>query len=157
AGADHFDLAARGIEVGETGWDFGGRTSLLGRLGAWLGGAQSGVGIGTGPPVAGLCPVMGPLALLLDPESRKAPGKPGVIAAVEDGTVPPEGVIDVAIHTKGKTLDDCARALARALALPGGMDVSIGVQRLVTAIRRINRRVTIMIDALDEAASGQSE
>ena len=65
------------------------------------------------------------------------------------------GIIDVAIHAKGKTLDDCARALAQALGIPIGKEVAVDIEALVAAIGRIDRRVTIMIDALDEAASGQ--
>jgi hypothetical protein len=35
-GAEHFDLAARGVEVGESGWYFTGRTRLLRSLVDWL-------------------------------------------------------------------------------------------------------------------------
>ena len=70
-------------------------------------------------------------------------------------TIPPEHVIDVAIHAKGKTLDDCARALAQALGTAIGKGVIFDIAGLVMAISRIDRRVTILVDALDEAASGQ--
>jgi hypothetical protein len=63
---------------------------------------------------------MGRLATLSDPEYRKAAIKVGVMPSANEGTVPPEGIIDLAIHAKGKTLDDCARALARAFRLPIG-------------------------------------
>ena len=41
-GAEHFDLAARGIEVGESGWYFVGRTRLLCALVDWLTTAERG-------------------------------------------------------------------------------------------------------------------
>lgn len=154
-GAEHFDLAARGIEVGESGWHFAGRTRLLRTLVNWLKTADQGLRIVTGPPGAGKSAVMGRLATLSDLEYRKAAIEAGVMPPDSEGTTPPEGIIDAAIHAKGKTLDDCARALARALALAIGKEVAVDVEALVAAIGKIDRRVTIMIDGLDEAASGQ--
>ena len=46
------------------------------------------------------------------------------------------------------------RALAQALGVAIGKEVSVDIEGLAAAIGR-NRRVTIMVDALDEAASGQ--
>jgi WD40 repeat protein len=152
-GAEHFDLAARGIEVGESGWYFAGRTRLLRELVKWLTSVENGVRIVTGPPGAGKSAVMGRLATLSDPEYRKALIGAGLVAPA--GTIPPEHIIDVAIHAKGKTLDDCARALVQALGIEVDRGVILDIAGLVTAISRINRRATIMVDALDEAASGQ--
>ena len=45
--------------------------------------------------------------------------------------------------------------MAQALSLPTGKEVAVDVEALVAAIGKINRRLTIMIDGLDEAASGQ--
>src|SRR5262249_44556998 len=95
------------------------------------------------------------LATLSDPDYRKAILRAG--RSVGEGTVPPVGSIDVAIHAKGKTLDDCARALARAFDVPTGKEVAVDVEALVTALGKIDRRLTVMIDALDEAAVGQGE
>jgi WD40 repeat protein len=154
-GAEHFDLAARGIEVGESGWFFAGRRTLLRALVAWLESAEHGVRIVTGPPGSGKSAVMGRLATLSDPEYRRAAITAGVVSAVEDGTIPSEGIIDVAIHAKGKTLDDCARAVALALVLPTGKQIAVDVEALVAAVGKLDRRVTILIDGLDEAASRQ--
>jgi WD40 repeat protein len=151
---EHFDLAARGIEVGTSGWYFAGRRNLLRKLIVWLGSAQHGIRIVTGPPGSGKSAVLGRLATLSDPEYRKVATQAGILHFASDDTVPPEGIIDVAIHAKGKTLDDCARAVAHALALPTGKEVAVDVEALVAAVGRLERRVTIMIDALDEATSG---
>jgi WD40 repeat protein len=156
-GGQHFDLAARGIEVGTSGWYFAGRHRLLKELVKWLESAQHGVRIVTGPPGSGKSAVMGRLATLSDPEYRKAAMQARVLRLVGNEAVPPEGIIDVAIHAKGKTLDDCARAIAQALLLPIGKEVTIDVEALVSAIEGLDRRVTILIDGLDEAASGQGQ
>jgi hypothetical protein len=154
-GAEHFDLAARGIEVGESGWYFAGRKTLLRALVDWLKTTSHGVRIMTGLPGAGKSAVMGRLATLSDPEYRKAATEAGVMPSADEATVPPEGVIDVAIHAKGKTLNDCARSLAQGLGISVGRELSVDLEDLVTAIGRIERRITIMVDALDEAASGE--
>ena len=58
--AAHFELAARGIEVGEEGWFFSGRRRLLTRLVDWLKSAEHGVRIVTGPPGGGKVGGVGP-------------------------------------------------------------------------------------------------
>src|SRR5262249_22544335 len=121
----------------------------------WLANAAHGVRIVTGPPGSGKSAVMGRLATLSDPDYRKAILRAG--RSVGEGTAPPAGSIDVAIHAKGKTLDDCARALARAFGVPIGKEVLVDIEGLVAALGKIDRRLTIMIDALDEAAAGQGE
>ena len=96
------------------------------------------------------------LATLSDPEYRQEAINVG---AVKEGTdpIPPVGVIDVAVHAKGKTLDDCARALATGLRVEIGREASVDVDLLVEGIRKLGRKITLAIDALDEAAAGQSE
>jgi WD40 repeat protein len=152
--AEHFELAARGIEVGETGWFFCGRKRLLLKLVDWLNTAENGVRIVTGPPGTGKSAVVGRLATLSDPEYRQEAIKVG---AVKEGAdpVPPVGAIEIAVHAKGKTLDDCGRALAAGLRIELGREASIDVDRLVTEMGKLDRKVTLLIDALDEAAAGQ--
>jgi hypothetical protein len=156
-GAEHFDLAARGIEVGGSGWYFSGRRELLRKLVAWLESATNGVRVVTGPPGCGKSAVMGRLATLSDPEYRKAAMQAGVLRLYGEVTIPPEGIVDVAIHAKGKTLDDCAYAVAQALAIPIEKEVAVDVDTLVAEVGNLDRRVTIVIDGLDEAASGHGE
>jgi WD40 repeat protein len=155
AGVEHFDLSARGIEVGERGQYFAGRKALLRKLVEWLDNAQRGVRIVTGPPGAGKSAIMGRLAMLSHPQYRVDAITAGVMPLPDEGTVPSEEIIDVAIHAKGRTLDDCARTLARALKLPAGGEASVNVDALVAEIGKIDRRLTIIVDALDEAAFGQ--
>ena len=84
-GGEHFELAARGIEVGESGWYFAGRRTLLRALVEWLESAEHGVRIVTGPPGTGKSAVMGRLATLSDSDYRKAAMDAGVMPSV--GTV----------------------------------------------------------------------
>jgi WD40 repeat protein len=153
---EHFDLAVRGIEVGEkTALHFAGRSAILRKLVKWLEDTPQGIRIVTGPPGAGKSAVMGRLATLSDPEYRQIVMKGGILP---EGTVPDEGVINVAIHAKGKKVDDCARALALALRLSVGGEVPVDVEAVVAVIgkiNKINRPLTILIDALDEAPAGQ--
>jgi WD40 repeat protein len=152
--AEHFELAARGIEVGESGWFFSGRKRLLGALVDWLNTAEHGVRIVTGPPGAGKSAVMGRLATLSDAQYRQEAIDAGVVKEGED-VIPPVGSIDVAVHAKGKTLDDCARALGKGLGIETDQDVSVDLERLVADISNLDRKITLMADALDEAAGGQ--
>jgi WD40 repeat protein len=154
--ATHFELAARGIEVGEEGWFFSGRRHLLKQLVDWLKSAEHGVRIITGPPGGGKSAVLGRLATLSDEEFRLAALKAGDIN-VWDEAAPPVDTIDVAIHAKGKSLDDCARALARGLGVTVGPATFLDIEKLAKAIVALKRRVTVIIDALDEAAGGQGK
>lgn len=151
---EHFVLAARGIDVGESGWYFAGRARLLHALVDWLNTSDHGVRIVTGPPGTGKSAVIGRLATLSDPQYRRLIIAAGAMPPEIEGTVPPDGIIDVAIHAKGKTLDDCARALAQGLGISVGSGVSVDIEGLVAAIGARDHRTTVVIDALDEAASG---
>jgi hypothetical protein len=102
--AEHFELAVRGIEVGEQEWFFSGRKRLLRELVDWLNTAEHGVRIVTGPPGAGKSAVMGRLATLSDARYRQEAIDAGVVKEGDD-VIPPVGAIDVAVHAKGKTLE----------------------------------------------------
>ena len=121
--AAHFGLAARGIEVGERGWFFSGRKRLLRGLVGWMKTAEHGVRIITGPPGAGKSAVIGRLATLSDAEYRRDALVAG--AAMEgNDTVPPVGVIDVAIHAKeqdARRLRSYPGVGARDYNRPGGL------------------------------------
>ncbi|MGD9658357.1 MAG: hypothetical protein AB7U61_12115, partial [Methylocystis sp.] len=154
---EHLELAARGIEVGESGWFFTGRKRLLDELIAWLERADHGVRIVTaGLPGAGKSAVIGRLATLSNEKYQEMAIKAGAIVMGID-PVPPPGAIDVAVHAKGKTLDDCARALAKGLDLKIGEGASFDVEALVAEIGKLDRKIALVIDALDEAAAGQGK
>lgn len=157
ASTDHFELASRGIETGQVGWYFTGRHHILSALVDWLESAKCGIAIVTGPPGAGKSAVVGRLATLSNPAYRDAAEREGLLATADPATLPPLGSIDVAVHAKGKTLDDCARAIAAALELPLADAVSVDPAELVAAVATLGRGATIVLDALDEAAGNQAE
>lgn len=149
---DHFSRAARSIEVDETGWYFIGRTQLLREVVSWLGQDRpSGLSVLTGSPGTGKSAVLGRIATLSDPSYRRLAEEEGALDGAEPGTVPVEGLIDVALHAKNKSLAECRELLAAGLALStpqGGRQTS---HELIQAIRSLNRPLRIVIDALDEA------
>jgi WD40 repeat protein len=159
--AEHFSLAARGIEVGEKGWFFAGRKKLLRRLVNWVKSAQHGVRIVTGPPGAGKSAVIGRLATMSDAHYRREAVLAG-LAMEGDDNLPPVGSIDVAVHAKGRTLEDRVDVLAEGLGVTISKDRSIVdskdrsiVDSLVEGINKIDRTITVVVDALDEAVAGQ--
>ena len=155
-GVEHFAQASRGIEVGETGWYFTGRVRLLCELVTWLHSGEGSLRIVTGPPGAGKSAILGRIATLSDAYHRGLAEKAGILANAPDGTVPREGIVDVSIHAKGKTLDDCLRVLCTGLDIPLEGTVHLDVNAIVSAVGEMDRQVVILIDALDEAAGAQA-
>ncbi len=153
----HFLPASRGIEVGAAGWHFTGRTRLLRELVTWLETAPAGLLVVTGPPGSGKSAVVGRLAVLADPSYRRLAERERGMAAAPPGTVPPLGIIDVAVHARGKSSADCVAALARGLEIPLGERATPSVEDLLETVGRLGRRVTVVVDALDEAQAGQAE
>src|SRR4029453_5299178 len=117
AAEEHFLPAARGIEVGETGWDFPGRERLVRDVISWLATARSGMLVVTGPPGAGKSAVMGRLATMSDPHYRERARAEGGLATIPPETLPPEGVVDVALHGRGKTFAGFVAALGQGLGI----------------------------------------
>jgi WD40 repeat protein len=148
---DHFRRAARSIEVDETGWYFIGRTRLLGEVVSWLGqGRPSGLSVLTGSPGTGKSAILGRIATLSDPHYRRLAQEEGALDGAEPGTVPVEGLIDVALHVKNKSLAECRELLATGLDLPTQQGGQWTSHELIQAIRNLNRPLRIVIDALDE-------
>jgi hypothetical protein len=150
---DHFLDSTRGIEVDETGWFFTGRTALLRTINAWLRepAPYGGILIVTGSPGTGKSAVLGRIATLSDPVYRALAGQEGALTDAEPGTVPDEGIIDVAVHAKNKSLRDIQDALAAGLGLPSPPAGWPSSEALIDAVAGLGRRVRIIVDALDEA------
>ena len=77
-------------------------------------------------------------------------GQEGTSAArVPAETVPPSGVISVAVHARGRTVDEVAAEMAQALEIQES-----GADGLIAALRDSwqPRPVVVLVDAVDEAA-----
>ncbi len=91
--------------------------------------------------------MLGRLVWLADPGRR---GQEGISAAgVPAETVPPLGVISVAVHARGRTVDEVAAEVAQALEIPES-----GADGLIAALRESwqPRPSVVLVDAVDEAA-----
>lgn len=144
-------IAVRGVEVGEAGWYFSGRTSILRELISWLGTPRPGLAVLTGPPGSGKSAVLGRLLLLSDETFRSEAARAGVLDGSLESTSPvPE--ITAAIHARGKALDDCVRAIAAQVGASGVSDAPIDSRGLIEALRVREPRCVIIVDALDESA-----
>lgn len=148
---DPLDQAARGIEFGESGFYFKGRTHVLTEIASWL---RDGTGLMvlTGPPGSGKSAVVGRVVVLSDPAARALAKSSGSLDGVPDESLPPLRSVDMALHVKGLSLPEFARAIGQK----AGLDLSIGAsfdqQSFVEQVKNLNRPVTLGVDALDEAS-----
>ncbi|MEO3811296.1 ATP-binding protein [Sphaerisporangium sp. B11E5] len=149
---DHFRRAASGIEVDSTGWFFVGRTRILSTLLTWLDADRAyGLRVITGKPGSGKSAVLGRIATLSHPAYRELAEQEGALEGAAPGTIPREGLIDVALHARNKSLHDCWDLLSSGLDIPPPPDGWRSSAELIDRITALHRPVRIIIDALDEA------
>ncbi|MFI2506691.1 hypothetical protein [Streptomyces sp. NPDC018972] len=152
----HLVLSARGIEVGETGWYFCGREQLLRRVIAYLEHAEHGLFAITGSPGTGKSALLGRIATLSVPALRAAAEEEGALHDTPSSALPPLGSVDLALSCRNKTLDDCLRAVADALNLPTHGDGWLSAAQVVRQVGELGRRVTVVLDGLDEAKPAEA-
>jgi hypothetical protein len=143
-------LAARGIEVGEGGWYFTGRTRLLTDLATWLR-EGSGLVVLTGHPGSGKSAVLGRVVTLSDRTVRKEAAKAMALERVPPSTIPGPGAVGAAVHVKGMSLQQCARELADQLAVEVPREITFDPHAFVEGVRELNEPPTMVVDALDES------
>ena len=148
----HFLPKARGIETGEAGWYFTGRTQVLGRIVGWLGGPSGGLFVVTGPAGTGKSAVLGRVVTLSVPVYRSMAEAAGVLGRAAAGTVPPEGIVTAAFHAREKRLDQLVGFLGQALGL-GRLDRA---DQLLKAAGSRSSPLVVVVDALDEATTGHA-
>ena len=149
---EHFGPRGRGILPSSVrgGSYFTGRVRVLAELTGWLGdtgGAGGRARVVTGGPGSGKSAVLGRLVWLADPGRR---GQEDIsVASAPAETVPPAGVISVAVHARGRTVDEVAAEVAQALEL-----AESGADGLIAALRESwqPRPAVVLVDAVDEAA-----
>ena len=146
---EHFVPRARGGDLASDVWYFTGRESARRELVSWLESPNSSGRpcIVTGSPGTGKSALLGWLVAFSNPQMR-----PAIALAVDNGaldpaTTPPVGSIDLALHVRGMDQADVVRAIGERVAVDAN-----GPAALVEGLKRREKRFTLVIDALDEAA-----
>jgi hypothetical protein len=136
-----WDPISRGVEVeSQPGWYFTGRERVLSELSAWLKDpSDARTRVITGRPGSGKSAILARIVTLSDRENRQ------LMPRYEERMLEafPTGVIDLAIHAKGKTFQEIADRVASHLGT-GASEV------LITLAARVHP-FHVVIDALDEA------
>ncbi|MFJ3802948.1 AAA family ATPase [Streptomyces sp. NPDC090088] len=144
----HFRPRGRGVLPSSLreGSYFAGRTQALGELTEWINGQGPDVArsrVVTGAPGSGKSAVLGRLVSTADARTRsETPTAP-------DQALPRLGALGAALHVRGRTVDEVATEISRALSVDettaGGL-----LARLRDA--RARRDTVVVVDGVDEAA-----
>jgi hypothetical protein len=148
--ATHFDPASRGVSQNEAGWYFTGRRRELAQLVKWLAKPVAGGKpfVVTGSPGSGKSALVARLFTLSDESRRNA--LPDLVS-VPPETIPPSGSIDAVIWCHNKTTDQVVADLGTRLGLNARTS-----DELFAALKVEPRRISIIVDALDEAVEGEA-
>ncbi|MFH8483879.1 hypothetical protein [Streptomyces longisporoflavus] len=145
----HFHPRGRGIlpSIVRDGSYFSGRVQVLGELVCWLRGEGPDAArsrVVTGAPGSGKSAVLGRLVSLADAELR-----PPLLATAPAETLPPVGAISIAVHVRGRTVDEAAAAISQALAID---ETTSG--GLLAHLREESRpgSAVVVVDGVDEAS-----
>jgi|GEM_PF-5259502 len=134
---------SRGVELDvQPGWYFTGRRRVLGELSAWLSNTEDTRSrLITGRPGSGKSAILAKIVTLSDPEYRlKAlQHDPEVAQLIQEAS------IDLAVHAKGKTLQDMTRRLADSLGVEAQESAVLANLKSRTTLYRV------IVDSLDEA------
>jgi hypothetical protein len=144
----HFVAKAQGAELNELAWYFEGRKEESRVLAGWLREAWGGMFVVTGRAGCGKSALLGRMVTLADRGLLAALEQAQLMARPDDDELPPENAFDVIVHLTGKAVQDTVSQLAVAL----GGDLPLGdVEALLGRLRGLDRRFTVLVDALDEA------
>jgi WD40 repeat protein len=143
----HFVAKAQGAELNEMAWYFVGRHEESKDLAAWLATAAGGMFVVTGRAGCGKSALLGRMVTLADRRLLTAMEQAGLLATPEDPELPPENAFDLIVHLVGKGVQDTIDQLAAAL----GGDGPARIEFVLDKLRSLDRRYTLLVDALDEA------
>ncbi|CAI7977300.1 putative WD40 repeat [Frankia sp. Hr75.2] len=108
----------------------------------------------TGEPGAGKTAMLGLIAHLTTGHAE--PVAEAVLRGLPDACLPPENAIDVALSARGKDAAKILDLLEAAVGMPPAAgpadDIETRVQALVVYLRKQSRRITVLLDALDEVS-----
>lgn len=157
---EHFLPKARGLEPGEEGWFFTGRTDVSRQIVDWLDqrgevGAQN-LYVLTGNGGTGKSSVIGRMVALSDQQFRGEAVRSGwdEAADAKQGTLPSAERIDAALHLRKLTAENAAAELSDLLGIAQpkpGEDLDSFVRNLPARLPGAVHSPTIVLDALDEA------
>ncbi|MDH3193578.1 MAG: ATP-binding protein, partial [Acidimicrobiia bacterium] len=150
----HFFAKAQGAELGELGWYFKGREAETAQLSSWLKTATSGLKVITGDAGVGKSAFLGLMATLSDRQLFEALSQLGWTDDRALSPRPPSDVFDAVLHLRGQTIFDVNAKLRVQLSevTNGAISAKGEVATLLADIKAIERPVTVLVDALDEAA-----
>ncbi|QNP68224.1 caspase family protein [Streptomyces roseirectus] len=145
ADPEHWMAKARGGAERGDGWYFTGRDAATAAVVGHLTAAEvpRGFVFVTGGPGSGKSALLGRIVTLSDPLMRRSTS---ARFRAEAGMLP-VGVVDVAVHARGKTLPDVVAEMAEAV----GTQMT-DAAALLSVLRERRERLTVVVDALDEAA-----
>ncbi|WP_262371272.1 caspase family protein [Streptomyces sp. WAC01526] len=134
------------------GWWFCGRHAALDHLANWLRspgtGSESTCRVVTAGPGSGKTAVLGLIAALAHPERRRTVPIDSLNLAPQ--LIPEEGALDVTVYAQNLTDTDVLHALAAAAHVHAD---TVGELLEALGARQGERPFTVLIDALDEAAT----
>jgi len=144
---NHFYAKAQGSEIGELAWHFTGRESERREISKWLRDAAGGMFVVSGVAGSGKSALVGMLLATSDDTVNDALEITGYGRVPDD--LRPAGVpFDAVIHLSGRTIADTVAAFSTVFKLDTGEDV----EALLSALKsRADRRITVLVDALDES------
>lgn len=149
----HWDPRSRGVQLrSDPGQYFSGRVRALSELVAWLSDpdADAWPRIVTGDPGSGKSAVLARIVMLSDAEGRRRATRLDIAAGTDPpaGTLPPQGIVDVAVHARNRTEAQVLQMLADGFAVQAA-----STPGLIGALSEMPRRRAAVIDAVDEASS----
>lgn len=148
----HFVDKARSAQEGELAWFFEGRAAERAQIVRWLRTASSGLLVVTGPAGSGKSALLGHLLVHSLPDLRSLLVRARLVDALADDQQPADGVFDAAVHLTGMTLDALVRRIATVAGYDAGDETAAdALDGLVAHLRRRERPLTLLVDALDEA------
>jgi tetratricopeptide (TPR) repeat protein len=148
---EHLLLAARGIDPGEGGFYFTGRTAQLDQIVAWLQAGRPGVLVVTGPAGSGKSAIVGRVVSLSNPDARAQILAQGSL----DHSDPGEGSIAAHVHTRRLKTERLVESLDEQLVAAGVLPLRPSGHRnrgqLLGDLEQTGTCPAIVIDGLDEA------
>jgi WD40 repeat protein len=145
---EHWVPKARGAAIGAAGWYFTGRDQALRELAEWLSAehADGRARVVTGGAGCGKSAVLARVVTLASPTYRKEVLAWTAPEMLDPATLPPEGVVSVAVHVRHKLPAGVAAEIAAGLDL-----AARDPAELLAVLERRPQKTVIVIDALDES------